>query len=139
MNSLFIIVIYVFLIMSGISILFLFVVFGYIYKAILCPFEKMKKFAEKVAQGNFDIPLNYERSNYFGEFTWAFDSMRREITKARACEKEAIDNNKTVIATLSHDIKTPIASIRAYAEGLEANLDTSIEKRYQYLAVLIKK
>ena len=51
-----------------------------------------------------------------------------EITKARACEKEAIDNNKTVIATLSHDIKTPIASIRAYAEGLEANLDTSIEK-----------
>ena len=107
-----------FLLMGGISILFLFVVFGYIYKAILSPFEKMKKFAQKLAQGNFDVPLNYERSNYFGEFTWAFDSMRREITKARACEKEAIDNNKTVIATLSHDIKTPIASIRAYAEGL---------------------
>jgi signal transduction histidine kinase len=128
-----------FLLMGGISILFLFVVFGYIYKAILSPFEKMKKFAQKLAQGNFDVPLNYERSNYFGEFTWAFDSMRREITKARACEKEAIDNNKTVIATLSHDIKTPIASIRAYAEGLEANLDTSIEKRYRYLAILIKK
>lgn len=128
-----------FLIIGGISILFLFVVFGYVYKAILCPFEKMKKFAQKLAQGDFDIPLNYERSNYFGEFTWAFDSMRREITKARACEKEAIDNNKIVIATLSHDIKTPIASIRAYAEGLEANLDTSIEKRYRYLAILIKK
>lgn len=128
-----------FLAMGGISILFLFVVFGYIYKCILCPFEKMKEFAQKLAQGDFDIPLNYERSNYFGEFTWAFDSMRREITKARACEKEAIENNKTVIATLSHDIKTPIASIRAYAEGLEANLDTSVEKRYRYLAVLIKK
>ncbi len=128
-----------FLAMGGISSLFLFVVFGYIYKSILCPFEKMKEFAQKLAQGDFDIPLNYERSNYFGEFTWAFDSMRREITKARACEKEAIENNKTVIATLSHDIKTPIASIRAYAEGLEANLDTSVEKRYRYLAVLIKK
>lgn len=128
-----------FLAMGGISILFLFVVFGYIYKSILCPFEKMKEFAQKLAQGDFDIPLNYERSNYFGEFTWAFDSMRREITKVRACEKEAIENNKTVIATLSHDIKTPIASIRAYAEGLEANLDTSVEKRYRYLAVLIKK
>lgn len=128
-----------FFVMGGISILFLFVVLGYIYKAILCPFEKMKKFAQKLAQGDFDIPLNYERSNYFGEFTWAFDSMRREITKARACEKEAIDNNKTVIATLSHDIKTPIASIRAYAEGLEANLDTSVEKRYRYLTILIKK
>ena len=39
--------------MSGISILFLFVVFGYIYKAILCPFEKMKKFAEKSGAGEF--------------------------------------------------------------------------------------
>ena len=125
--------------MGGISILFLFVVFGYIYKSILCHFEKMKEFAQKLAQGDFDSPLNYERSNYFGEFTWAFDSMRKEITKARACEKEAIENNKTVIATLSHDIKTPIASIRAYAEGLEANLDTSIEKRYRYLTVLMKK
>ena len=92
--------------------------FGYVYFSILRPFDKMKNFAEKIAQGNFDIPLDYERSNYFGSFTWAFDSMRREITKARACEREAIDNNKTVIATLSHDIKTPVASIRAYAEGL---------------------
>ena len=105
---------------------FLLVIFGYVYFAILRPFEKMQDFAEKIAEGNFDIPLNYERSNYFGAFTWAFDSMRREITRARTCEREAILNNKTVIATLSHDIKTPIASIRAYAEGLEANLDSSL-------------
>lgn len=80
-----------------------------------------------------------ERSNYFGKFTWAFDSMRKEITKARSCEKEAIENNKTVIATLSHDIKTPIASIRAYAEGLEANMDTTPIRREKYLSVIMKK
>lgn len=123
----------------GISLVFLFLVFGYVYFAILRPFDKMKKFAEKIAQGNFDIPLEYERSNYFGAFTWAFDSMRREITKARSCEREAIENNKTVIATLSHDIKTPISSIRAYAEGLEANLDSTPEKRAKYLSVLMRK
>lgn len=123
----------------GISLVFLFLVFGYVYFAILRPFDKMKKFAEKIAQGNFDIPLEYERSNYFGAFTWAFDSMRREITKARSCEREAIENNKTVIATLSHDIKTPISSIRAYAEGLEANLDSTPEKRVKYLSVLMRK
>lgn len=123
----------------GISLVFLILVFGYVYFAILRPFDKMKEFAEKIAQGNFDIPLEYERSNYFGEFTWAFDSMRREITKARSCEREAIENNKTVIATLSHDIKTPISSIRAYAEGLEANLDVTPEKRAKYLSVLMRK
>ena len=126
-------------ILCGICILFLFVVFGYVYVAILRPFDKMKGFAEQIAKGNFEVPLNYERSNYFGAFTWAFDSMRREITKARACEKEAIENNKTVMATLSHDIKTPIASIRAYAEGLEANLDGGPEKRAKYSSVIMKK
>lgn len=111
----------------------------YIYFSVLRPFNNMKEFAFKIAQGNFEIPLNYERSNYFGEFTWAFDSMRREITKARACEHEAIENNKTVIATLSHDIKTPIASIRAYAEGLEANMDSTAEKRQRYIGIIISK
>lgn len=111
----------------------------YVYYAILRPFDKMKDFAEQVAGGNLNVPLDYERSNYFGAFTWAFDSMRREITKARACEKEAIENNKTVIATLSHDIKTPIASIRAYAEGLEANMDNTPEKRERYVGVIMRK
>lgn len=122
-----------------IGCIFAVTVFGYVYLSILRPFDKMKAFAEKIAQGNFDIPLKYERSNYFGSFTWAFDSMRREITKARACEREAIDNNKTVIATLSHDIKTPVSSIRAYAEGLDANLDSSPEKRRKYLSVIMRK
>lgn len=122
-----------------INLCFLLIVFGYVYGAMLRPFDKLKHFAGKIAQGNFDLPLNYERSNYFGQFTWAFDSMRREITKARACEREAIENNKTVIATLSHDIKTPIASIRAYAEGLEANLCNTPEKREKYLQILMRK
>lgn len=126
-------------IMCGISLAFLLTVFGYIYFAILRPFDKLKGFANEIAKGNFDISLEYERSNYFGKFTWAFDNMRHEIIKARSCEKEAIENNKTVIATLSHDIKTPIASIRAYAEGLEANLDTTPEKREKYLSILMRK
>lgn len=126
-------------IMCGICIIFIGVIFGYIYFAMLRPFEKLKGFAEEISRGNFDIPLEYERSNYFGAFTWAFDSMRREVTKARSCERKAIENNKTVISTLSHDIKTPIASIRAYAEGLEAKLDDTPEKRKKYLTVIMKK
>ena len=99
----------------------------------------MEKFAEEIGKGNFDIKVDYEKNNLFGAFTWSFDHMRREIIKARSCERAAIDNNKTVIATLSHDIKTPIASIRAYAEGLEAGLDSNVEKRNKYIKVIIKK
>lgn len=126
-------------ILCACSVLFFIVAFGYIYLAILRPFDKMKDFAEKISAGDFNVPLKYERSNYFGEFTWAFDSMRNEISKLRASEKEAVENNKTIIATLSHDIKTPISSIRAYIEGLSANMDNSYEKRERYLRVITKK
>lgn len=111
----------------------------YIYRTVLRPFEKLEIYAGEIAKGNLDVALEYERSNPFGAFTWAFDHMRREILKARACEKEAIENNKTVIATLSHDIKTPVSSIRAYAEGLEANMDSTLERRQRYLSVIMKK
>ena len=124
---------------GAVSLVFLLTVSLYIYAAVLRPFDKLQVFADSIAKGNFDIPLHYERSNYFGKFTWAFDSMRSEITKARQCEKEAVENNKTVIATLSHDIKTPIASIRAYTEGLQAHMDSTPEKRERYLSVIMRK
>lgn len=122
-----------------IIISFILIIFGYAYFAIVRPFEKMEKFAEEIGKGNFDIKVDYEKNNLFGAFTWSFDHMRREIIKARSCERAAIDNNKTVIATLSHDIKTPIASIRAYAEGLEAGLDYNVERRNKYINVIIRK
>lgn len=125
--------------MGGICGLFIIIVFIYIYYRMLRPFEELETYASEIAKGNLEVELPYHRANLFGAFTWAFDHMRREIIKARACEQEAIENNKTVIATLSHDIKTPIASIRAYAEGLEANMDHSPERRSRYVSVIMRK
>ena len=122
-----------------ISILGVITVLIYLDRSVLCPFRKMKGYAMEVAKGNLDKPLKMERENYFGDFTWAFENMRKELVKARSVEKEAIENNKTVIATLSHDIKTPVASIRAYSEALEANMDNTPEKRQKYLKTIMDK
>lgn len=111
----------------------------YIYVKILRPFYKLESYAEEIAKGNFDNALEYERTNFFGAFTWAFDHMRKEIITARKNEAEAVRENKTIIATLSHDIKTPLASIRAYAEGLEASLEADYEQRERYLGVIMRK
>lgn len=118
---------------------FLLIVFLYMQKVVLRPFQRLEDFAGQVAEGNLDIPLEYERKNIFGAFTWAFDSMRLEIKRARNAEKAAIENNKTVIATISHDIKTPIASIRAYCEALQAGMDLNPERRERYLHVIMAK
>ena len=122
-----------------ISIIGVIIILIYVDRSVLRPFRKLQSYASEIAKGDMDKPLEMERGNYFGDFTWAFDNMRREIVKSRTAEKNAIENNKTVIATLSHDIKTPVASIRAYAEAFEANMDSTPEKRQKYLSTLMEK
>ena len=48
---------------------FIFMNAAYTYFAILRPFSKLEKYASQLAAGNFDIPLDYERKNYFGKFS----------------------------------------------------------------------
>ncbi|MBQ8924146.1 MAG: HAMP domain-containing histidine kinase [Lachnospiraceae bacterium] len=122
-----------------ISIAVIIILFLVIWFTILRPFDKLERFAGEIASGNLDGELKYERVNMFGEFTWAFDHMRSELKKSREREHEAVENNKTIIATLSHDIKTPVTSIRAYAEGLADNMDSSPERRNRYIDVIMRK
>lgn len=122
-----------------ISLAFICIVFVVVYTVVLKPFKELENFASELSKGNLDIDLKYNRVNMFGEFTWAFDHMRSELKKSREREQEAVENNKTIIATLSHDIKTPVASIRAYAEGLSENMDSTPERRERYINVIMKK
>lgn len=88
----------------------------YLNRTLVRPFHRLKGFAERVAGGNFDIPLEMDRHNIFGAFTESFDLMRSELKKAKIAEAKANAGKKELIAKLSHDIKTPVASIKAAAE-----------------------
>lgn len=88
----------------------------YMHFTIIRPFKKLKSFAMRVAGGNLDIPLEMDRKNLFGAFTESFDIMRSELKKARISEAQANASKKELIAKISHDIKTPIASIKAVSE-----------------------
>ena len=123
----------------GISIGMVLILFLYVYILVLRPFDELEEYAKNIASGNLESELPYHRVNLFGSFTWAFDHMRTEILHARKNEQAAIENNKTVMATLSHDIKTPIASIRGYAEALVMQMDATQERRERYANVIMKK
>ncbi len=88
----------------------------YMYVTMIRPFRKLKGFAERIAGGNLDIPLEMDKQNLFGAFTESFDIMRSELKKARLAEAQAQQSKKELVAKLSHDIKTPIASIKAVSE-----------------------
>ena len=120
-------------------VLFAACVLFYCRLRIIKPFSRLERFAGEVAKGNLDFPLEVHRTNIFGAFTWAFDIMRTELLISRENEEAAKRENKTLIATISHDIKTPVSSIRAYAEGLRGGMGTTQERRERYLDMIIKK
>lgn len=105
--------------------------FFYLERAVFRPFQKLRGFAQRVAGGNLDIPLAMDRHNLFGAFTESFDLMRTELKKARLAEAEANAQKKELVAKLSHDIKTPVASIRAAAEvGLALSESERMQDNY---------
>lgn len=90
----------------------------YLYKNILKPFGEMKQVAEKISCGNFDVPLIIDKNHIFGAFTESFDLMREQLLLARKREAMANQNRKELVASLSHDMKTPITSIQLISELL---------------------
>ncbi len=103
-------------IISFIQLVLILSYFIYLHTTIIDPFNKLSDFAKRIAEGNLDLPLTLDRGHIFGSFTESFDIMRSELKKARDAEKKANDDKKEMIAKLSHDIKTPIASIKSTSE-----------------------
>lgn len=111
--------------------------FFYLRSVVIKPFHKLKNFAQRIAGGNLDIPLEMDRRNLFGAFTESFDIMRSELKKARIAEAKANASKKELVAKLSHDIKTPTASIKAASEvGAALAAD---EKSREYYKQIIQK
>lgn len=124
------------LIISFVQVVIFIVFYLDVKKKILDPFQKMQDFAGRVAGGDLDVPLTVDRSNVFGDFTEAFDIMRSEIKSARVAEKNANDEKKEMVAKLSHDIKTPVASIKSTSEiGYELSQDPKIKEYFNLINV----
>ncbi len=93
-----------------------------IYFRLVRPAEDMQKFSSEIAGGNLDIPLPVRRNNLFGNFTESFDMMREQLKTAREQEIRAKKANRDLVAELSHDLKTPVATIQAGCEVLDAQM-----------------
>lgn len=108
-----------------------------IYLNIIKPFYLLKDFASTVASGNLDIPLNMDRSNIFGAFTESFDIMREELMLSKERERDLEQSKKELVASLSHDIKTPVASIKAVSELMQ--VQNKNEKTDKQISIIMTK
>jgi len=97
------------------------VIYGiYVQKNIIGPFKNMERFAGKVAEGKLNEPLMLDKNNMFGSFTESFDIMREELAASKDRELALQKKEQELVASLSHDLKTPVTGIKVTSELLKA-------------------
>lgn len=93
-----------------------------IYQSEIRPVLELQRYATEIAKGNLDVKLPMHKNSSFVGFTESFDLMREELKASRQREMEAENAKRQMAAELSHDLKTPIATIQATCELLQMQI-----------------
>ena len=94
----------------------------HIRQRILKQFANLKELPIQLAKGNLTQSLREHSNRYFGKFIWGLDMLRGELEQSKASKLEQVRQEKTLLLSLSHDIKTPLSAIKLYAKGLSRGL-----------------
>lgn len=94
----------------------------YVRRKILRPFESLTRVPYELSRGNLALPVREDRSRFFGKFLWGMDLLRESIEQQRQRELELQKEKKTLLLSLSHDIKTPLSAIKLYSQALSRHL-----------------
>ncbi|MDO5156727.1 MAG: HAMP domain-containing sensor histidine kinase [Eubacteriales bacterium] len=115
------------------------------------PIHDMAVVAKRMARLDFDAKVNARSKDEIGELGECFNSMSKELEATISQLKTAnakltrdierktqIDEmRKEFLSHVSHELKTPIALIQGYAEGLKENISDDVESREFYCEVIM--
>ena len=112
--------------------------FVYIGKRIIKPFADIKDLPYELAKGNLTMPIKEQKSKFFGKFLWGMDMLRENLEDSKRKELQHQKEKKTLILSLSHDIKTPLSAIKLYSKALDDNLYINEEKKIEAIKGIMK-
>ena len=112
-------------------ILFTCIIMRYTVKKILKPIKEINDATKQIARGDFDVELESEREDEIGELTQNFNVMAKDLNKIEVLQKDFINN-------MSHEIKTPISSIKGFAQLLESE-DLTEEEKKEYIGIIVEE
>ncbi len=130
------------------SMLLLMVVVLVITAALLTQWLGMNFFApinllnvamKKIRDGNLDYRLQTEEEGEIGELYQNYEDMRLRLKESAEEKLEREKQNRELISNISHDLKTPITSIKGYVEGLMDGVANTPEKQERYIRTIYNK
>lgn len=112
---------------------------GMIARSFIVPLKELYAATEKIKAGNLEFEIKYRKKNEMGDFCAAFDLMRAQLKDSLEKQKLLEQSRKTLIASISHDLRTPMSSIKGYVEGLQDGIVHDKERFERYIAVIKNK
>lgn len=100
-------------------------------KHIIHPIKQIKDATKKVAAGDFDTKVKVSRKDEIGDLADNFNTMVDELKSIEYLRKDFVSN-------ISHELKTPIASIKGFAKLLDNNALTEEEKK-EYINIILEE
>lgn len=106
---------------------------------ILRPLNALAEGAKRIGSGDLSKPIVYTGKDEFAAVCTAFNHMQKQLLierqKTAAYEKARTD----LIAGISHDLRTPLTSVKGYIKGLQDGVAITPEKQERYLSIAYRK
>lgn len=103
------------------------------------PLQRLKLAAAEIRDGNLDCELVVSGSDEFSEVSRSFEEMRVRLKDSNRQKRIAEEERGAMMASICHDLKTPITSIMGYADGILDKVAVTPEKVTEYAAVIRRK
>lgn len=112
---------------------------GLMTKSVEKPINDLSQAAEYIRAGNLDFEVMGSDYDEIDKLCTSFDAMRKELKYANEREKYMKKERSMLLANISHDLKTPITSIKGYIEGIRDGVASTPEKMNSYLDTIHAK
>jgi signal transduction histidine kinase len=111
----------------------------FVSRSLIKPIYALKSSAEQFKEGDLSREVNLRRSDEIGELGAAFEQMRRRLNESIRLQLQYEENRKELISSISHDLQTPIAGIKACVEGIRDGIADTGPKREKYMSMISRK
>ncbi|HML90661.1 MAG TPA: HAMP domain-containing sensor histidine kinase [Methylomusa anaerophila] len=125
-----------FAVLIGIKEVIHFIFLWRLEKRIFTPIEKLRQGVDEISKGNYNIKIEYDKPNDIGLLIASFNEMAQKLYESEKIKAEYEENRKTLIANISHDLKTPITAIQGYIEALLDGPVEHAETKNKYLKTI---